>query len=461
MIKAALLTNSEAWQNLLIQMGICYEIISDSGYMEIPRDCTLFIINSSLSVSARQFIEKLDLTKISIITTPEASKTSEKDDMKTECEYNNEKYYFDRPLIFYHKSDRIIKNSTFLPFSLDEAFEWTGSKRKQFYAKTKELPTENVCKTNLQDVFRYVWNLIVDVITEKKGDMDIYSILPENKPLLIFRIDTDFGLENDINDLYNICREKNIAASWFVDTFSEKMIDAYTGFEDQEIALHCDRHYVYKKMEQNERNIVRANQNLLNSGCAPRGFAAPFGDWNPGLETVLFNHDYLYSSEFSFAYNCLPIIRWHDESRMLQIPVHPINPSRLRRSHFTDVEMVDYYIDWIEQCRQRRIPAIIYQHPNKRLNAVIAKVFDYVNKAEFNNLTFENYAIWWLKRADILCQRNTDELMLKTSLKKDIIDYPEDYDRIYNKSWRYLQHELEAAKSRAHFKKSGYPQHLI
>ncbi|MCF7919143.1 MAG: hypothetical protein K9N06_04450 [Candidatus Cloacimonetes bacterium] len=460
MVKAILLKKSAAWQNLLTQMGICYKILEETGSPANHNDCQLFIINGSLDVETCKCLEESHIDKIAVITTPEASRTAVKESIRTDIVVNGDKYYFDRPLVFYQKSDRIVKKSSFLPFSLDEAFKWKGSIRKQFYSKQKEMPTENVRKTNLQEVFRFTWNFLLDALEEKKLIPVTSSLLPDNRPLFIFRIDTDFATERDTVELYEICRKHNINASWFVDVHSEKLLSAYTKFTEQEIALHCDRHYVYRKMEPNERNIVRANQALLNAGLAPRGFAAPFGAWNPELEKVLFAHDYLYSSEFAYAYDALPIIRWQENKRILQIPVHPINPGRLRRSHFREQEIGEYFIDYIRQCSSRGVPAIIYHHPSLILNALIPRIFEYVNKHEFNNLTMENYAIWWLKRAENLCRIKSDEVLMTTELKRDIINYPADYERIYKKSWRYWLHEWEARKARLYFKRNGYPQYL-
>lgn len=460
MLKAALLKKSEAWQNLLIQMGIAHEVMEDSRDIAIPSDSDIFIINGIMDPGTKISLEKADLSKLAIITTPKSSRTANPDSEKSSILVNGEKYHFEHPVTFYTKSERIVKGSHFLPFDFDEVYNSTGSKRKQFYSETKEFPDEIVRDVNLQEIFRAIHNLVVEVATDKKKNTEVYSVLPENKPLFIFRIDTDFATSRDISELYEICQEHNISASWFVDVYSEETIELYNSFKDQEIALHCDRHYVYKKYEHNERNIVRANQKLLKSGIAPRGFAAPFGDWNQSLEEVLFAHDYLYSSEFSFAYDCLPIIRYKEEKKLLQIPVHPINPNRLRRSHFTAKEMINYYCNLIDSRQKRGMPVIIYHHPCLLQKELIPRIFEYVNSKGFNNITMENYAIWWLNRAEVMGKSKSDELIPRSMLKRDVISRADDHNRVYKKTWRYWQHEVESMRGRSHFKKYGYPKLL-
>ena len=58
----------------------------------------------------------------------------------------------------------------------------------------------------------------------------------------------------------------------------------------------------------------------------PVGFAAPHGRWNAGLDAVLDELGYLYSSDFQLGYDDLPFFPWREDrfSSVLQVPIHPI-----------------------------------------------------------------------------------------------------------------------------------------
>ena len=51
-------------------------------------------------------------------------------------------------------------------------------------------------------------------------------------------------------------------------------------------------------------------RDLTESGFEPVGFAAPHGRWNPGLDAVLEDLGYLYSSDFQLGYDDLPFFPW-------------------------------------------------------------------------------------------------------------------------------------------------------
>ena len=53
-----------------------------------------------------------------------------------------------------------------------------------------------------------------------------------------------------------------------------------------------------------------------------------------------------YSSEFGFDYDNFPFFPYinNKASSVLQIPIHPIGISRLNRSHYSEFEMLKYYL---------------------------------------------------------------------------------------------------------------------
>ena len=173
--------------------------------------------------------------------------------------------------------------------------------------------------------------------------------------------------------------------------------------KDQEIGLHCFRHLVFDNYSANFENIDAGMKNLQLSNIKVNGFAAPFGSWNTSLNDALEKSNFTYSSEFVPSYDDLPfnIYSNNQYSNILQIPIHPISLGRLRRSHFTKNEMIEYYKNIIDEKHKRNEPVIIYHHPHHKLLDVIEAVFGYVKKLGLANITMKEYADWWQKRNQI------------------------------------------------------------
>ena len=89
---------------------------------------------------------------------------------------------------------------------------------------------------------------------------------------------------------------------------------------------HGHYHVVYRDRESNRRNLERAHELLVEAGIQPVGFAAPHGRWNAGLDAVLADLGYRYSSDFQLGYDDFPFFPWREDrfSSVLQIPIHPI-----------------------------------------------------------------------------------------------------------------------------------------
>ena len=135
-----------------------------------------------------------------------------------------------------------------------------------------------------------------------------------------------------------------------MDTDSEDRLNNYALFDKQEMAIHCDKHYIYDNTEDNYYNILKADKKLKKCEINATGFAAPFGEWNSSLDKTLQKLELEYSSEFALDYDDLPFYPYYNNefSKVLQIPIHPISLGRLRRSHFNENEMLQYYINLIK-----------------------------------------------------------------------------------------------------------------
>ncbi|MDP8220763.1 MAG: hypothetical protein P9X26_05425 [Candidatus Stygibacter frigidus] len=454
--KMCILGQSAMWENTLIQLGIPYDTFAAPDQLDHIVHYSALIIIDLISDKELLALRKHLGNAAIFIFTPSWGRLKKKLKSDDKFIWSGEEYWFGVQKNIYESMFGLEKNSYFFPIKLDD-IPLGIIQRRKFYYSRRELPSERVNVINYHEITRFVRNFLKDAFKKSGKELLGYGSLPDEKPLFIFRVDTDFAEESEIKALYEICKKYGISATWFVDVHSENLLEVYKTMQDQEISLHCDKHYIYPDKANNLENIRKGLNKLLDHKISPAGFAAPFGDWNLALEEALFELDFAYTSEFGFAWDSLPIMRKLGQKNLMQIPIHPISPGRLRRSHFSQEEMLDYYLKVIEKRIKSRIPIIIYHHPAHGMTALIEKIFKYVKSNNINNLTMHSYASWWYKRYEVLEQGNDDELLNICKLESEFREYPEDFARIYKKSWRWYLYEYEANKGRRHFKKYGYP----
>ncbi len=308
----------------------------------------------------------------------------------------------DKLLIQYQEIEQgLIIN---LPFDPNELIINKDNLRKKFWAERQELPSEIVAKNSKGKIRQIIHKVIL--WAHHRRDQPLIRILEFPAycaNLFLFRVDTDFCTSDEAKKLLELCRKYKITGSWFVDTKSQEALkNIYAKMPDQEIGLHCSQHLVFKDSKSNRKNIENGLRELENHKIKVRGFAAPFGDWNECLAQILEEKKFAYSSEFVLNYDDLPFYPFVDGKRssVLQIPIHPISSGRLRRSHFNEMEMWQYFKNYIDRCHQHGEPIIIYHHPSHGHLKVIEKIFAYINKLQIPNISFLEYCEFWKKRSE-------------------------------------------------------------
>ena len=379
-----------------------------------------------------------------------------------------------------------IRNSLILPFNVNDLILSFNSRRKKFYANRKELPSEIVSEVS-KGKLRKIVEIALEYLHHKR-DLPFVHLWHQpyvDKNLFIFRLDTDFCSKQDANEMYDICKKNNISTTWFLDTDSKDRIVNYASMENQEMAIHCDNHFIYDTFEENYDNIKNADKKLKKSGIKANGFAAPFGDWNSSLDEALQKMELKYSSEFALDYDDLPFYPYHENnfSDVLQIPIHPISLGRLRRSHFTEEEMLQYYIDIIEEKIRSEEPVLIYHHPHHKHLAVFEKVIQYINSNNYGNMNMLEFCDWWRNKYElnpvfeyenniISAKYSSDEVFIRVSTRKCYailqkgeyqisesglelhpkIKFKNDVKRIRKFHWRDILYNYESKRSKKAFK---------
>jgi len=170
---------------------------------------------------------------------------------------------------------------------------------------------------------------------------------------------------------------------------------------------HGHHHVVYRDEPTNRRNLGRADALLRESGFEPVGFAAPHGRWNAGLDRVLEDLGYLYSSDFQLGYDDLPFFPWRGDrfSGVLQVPVHPVSEGLFLDAGAADGRAVAAHLAAVVAAKvDAGEPAFVYGHPERRLGRY-PEVLAAVSGAAAGvpllwRVTLTEFARWWRWRAE-------------------------------------------------------------
>ncbi len=295
----------------------------------------------------------------------------------------------------------------FLPSGISSLMNDGRIKRKNFYSQySRREMNERVSAVSKAGIYHFVESSLENLFHFR--GLPFVSLWPfpdGRKNIFGFRIDTDFADMSDLKNLYSVCEENNIRASWFVETGSSGgNINFFSSLGSQEIGLHCHRHKIFGSYKKNYKNIMEGLKILNSINIIPAGFAAPYGEWNEPLAKVVSDLNFNYSSEFGFAYDSIPFYPYLNNSfsKALQIPIHPISTGRLYWGGHSEENMVKYFEDIINSKLALLEPIIFYTHPGEKRFHIFDSIFKKINTLGINNYSLKEYAEWWGKRSEII-----------------------------------------------------------
>ena len=218
-----------------------------------------------------------------------------------------------------------------------------------------------------------------------------------------FRVDLD---ETDVDDYDRFARARRPLAdctTHFVSTRAygdePRVLDDLLRFDTQS---HGHHHVVYRDREANRRNLRRAHEILRFAEFEVSGFAAPHGRWNLGLDRVLEDFGYLYSSDFQLNYDDLPFFPWRGDrfSQVLQVPVHPVCEGLfLDAGRATGSQIAAYLASVVRAKLDAGEPAFVYGHPERRLarhpEILEALAREIEGEALVWRVSLSEFAYWW------------------------------------------------------------------
>lgn len=517
-LKIGLTDNKPGWQILLKQEGVSYEIIPCFDVVKYS-DFSTLIVNGFNSLKHRDNI--LDYVKSGGVVLVDSEMSSELLNVnmkKFRIKYlipEKSSSYSAVGLVDIYQNGLIPKDKDItsldrglkikikrigkgivliLPFNVNKAILDISTSRRKFYFKRKELPSERVSKISKSEIRRIV-RISLEYLHHIQGlpFVQLWYYPKGNKNIFAFRVDTDFCKQKDTMALYKVCKKNEIPGSWFVETkTSIQWLADFKKMQNQEVGLHCYRHRVFKDYDNNRKNLEKGQKILEEYKIKPIGFVSPYGEWNYNLGNVIEDMGFKYSSEFSLDYDDLPFypsryISGGDRfSKVLQIPIHPISIGRLKRSHFTDEEMWQYYKNVIIQKIKLCEPIIFYHHPSHKKFDIFDKIFRFINEHHIKKLNFTEFYYWWEKRNEvkfnailenekIIIESNNfysdfwlrissakfgnsmtqispeiDLRNLEWHKKDEIASLPKDINRIRQFSWRDFLYDLEFVRGKLH-----------
>ena len=289
-----------------------------------------------------------------------------------------------------------------IPFDVNALMLDVRSRRKNFYFEKKRLPSEIVATVSKGILRRFLTRALESLHRHRKVPFVHKWYFPEGEQTIFtFRVDSDAGTEQDVTELFELCKRNSIPTMWFLDTKShQEWLGRFGTFADQDIGVHCYEHSTSVSYDRNEENFVRAVSLLEKNGIHPIGASAPFGTWNRAIARVFEHLGMSFSSEFSLDYDDMPFFPMIDKrfTPVLQIPIHPICVGSMRRAGYNDQEMLEYFRRIIDKKITEREPICLYHHPTHHRWDVIEGAFRYLRSKNIRALSYSQYARWWRER---------------------------------------------------------------
>ncbi len=276
-------------------------------------------------------------------------------------------------------------------------------KRRSFYSEFgQRLPTERVSRISKGGIRNLILSGLKYLFQVRNLPFLHLWYFPQgNRTQFSFRVDTDFSSQKQVEELYKMCRKHNLSATWFVETKSQAdWIRYYREMENQEIGYHCYRHRLFPDAEKTREDFQQGMSLMEKEKIRPEGYAAPYGEWYPGLARLVQEYNFKYSSEFGLAYDDFPYYPYvgDSSSSVLQIPIHPISTGSLRRARHSKEDMIDYYSKMIRIKQAVYEPIIFYHHPVHGYFDVFDTVFHIIREQNIPVVSLGDFSKWWEKR---------------------------------------------------------------
>lgn len=413
-LQVCLLQYEQAWDILLGQIGIPWSIIETIELLQ-PHMCSLVIGNKQLSAREKSSLQQFLSDGGAVLYTPSGKFPFSTSKYVTSLPPKQTKVYsyfdtldiYDRCFLF--PNNEIVHSHTFgkgiatyLGIDIARLLLSIKNARKNFYSPSERLPNEIVSRVSKAPMRQLVTSLLEYLHHQRNLPFVHKWYYPENEPTIFtFRIDSDKGSQEQIDESYRLSEQYQIPTTWFLDVKShQEWLGYFSQFTAQEIGVHCYEHVVYNSTVLNKENFEKALELLRAHKFNVKGVTAPTGTWNIYFAKAIEELGFEYSSEFGFDYDNLPSYpaRTNAFSPVLQLPIHPVCVGSMLRARLSFGEMIEYFKNIVDLRIQTNQPVCLYHHPTHKHNEVFEEVFRYINGHNIRKFSYSQYAGWWKKR---------------------------------------------------------------
>ncbi|MHB1051234.1 MAG: polysaccharide deacetylase family protein [Bacteroidota bacterium] len=419
-IKIAITAYEPAWELILGQIGVDWSLLPDFTALS-PSAYSLIIVNSAVTQSQADTLRQYAHNGGAVLFTP--SETDHVQRHSADYKFlrflppqKKKEYSFSTVFDLYRKTFIFPDNS----LTLSEKFgtgilsylgvDVTGIindlriTRKAFIADAARLPNERVARSS-KNALRQLIHSHIEYLHHKRNMPFVHTWYFPNgeSSIFTFRIDSDKGSQEEIEQIFRLCEEYHIPATWFLDVRShESWLSYFRKFSRQEIGIHCYHHSVHKSIVLNKENFEKAKTLLERHEIHPEGIAAPTGEWNHYIGTAIRELGLTYSTEFGYDYDNFPSFPPNGStlSPVLQLPIHPICIGSLLRARFSPDAMTSYFKEVIDAKIALSEPICLYHHPTHDHVEVFKEVFEYIHFRKVSAMSFADYARWWKRRSE-------------------------------------------------------------
>ncbi|NUN69864.1 MAG: polysaccharide deacetylase family protein [Bacteroidetes bacterium] len=416
-IAAGIFAPTPGWESLLEQTGIDWFPVTDLRTIT-PELCTLVICNTELDPHEMDALRAYATTGGAVIFTSAAESVLRTAGTRSSITslppaVRHDHWFTD--VLDLHGPAWVFKDGSlvqsgpigkgmisYFGADVETVFTSEASTRKAFYAERKHLPHERTALRTRMPLRQMFLSHIGYLHHQRHLPFVHKWFYPrDSRSIFTFRIDSDKGTREEIEEIYALSEQYSVPTTWFLDVKShEAWLERFRSFGGQEIAVHCYDHVIHPSSLLNRENFERALMLLKKHGIDAAGIAAPTGAWRHSVGTAIRDLGFEYSSEFSYDYDDLPSFPRLNgvRSESVQLPVHPTCIGTMRRERMGHDEMVRYFIRVTDRALALREPVCLYHHPGHRTNSVFEEVFQYIRSTGVGMMTYREYAAWWKRR---------------------------------------------------------------
>ncbi|MEX0720664.1 MAG: DUF2334 domain-containing protein [Balneolaceae bacterium] len=430
------------WQSILDQIGLWYEEVS-YGH-SLAEQYSVIILNDKIHASQEKQLKEylgnggslLETGKYQVFTDSKNTLTRRVSTLTNKSQHPAFQHIpfidiFSK--IYLHRESSLfqglmhIRNAGdgflgFMGADLPALLNSKGYMRKRFFNPSAKHADEIVSKVSKHELMQAFIALLKELHFLRKIPFLKKWESPAKKPVFSFRVDSDFGDQKSMDDLYKLAQKNNLSLTWFLHVKAhESWLNHFHSYTNQEIALHGYSHGTSLSASKTLENTSKGLNLLQKEGFKTDGFCAPYGIFNRALVKTLEKSRFSYTSEFTFCYDGYPI-QTENEKLPLQIPIHPICTGSLKRQELTISEMTTYFEFILINKLARFEPVIFYHHPLQTGLKTMEHLFKRVKSENLVNLTFSQLANFWKQRQNFKFESFWDENQVEiTSSSEDKI----------------------------------------